>query len=116
MPTYEYACSACGIVEAFQSMREDPLTVCPNCKKRKVHRLVSLSAGVIFKGSGFWETDYNRPDQEKRAKAAKPKDGDKPAAAPETPAAKPADGDKPVTAKPETKAAPKKSDPPPAKS
>jgi putative FmdB family regulatory protein len=59
MPTYEYACPACGIVEAFQSMREDPLTVCPACKKRKVHRIVSRGAGVIFKGSGFWETDYH---------------------------------------------------------
>ena len=77
MPTYEYACSACGIVEAFQSMREEPLTMCPTCKKRKVHRIVSRGAGIIFKGSGFWETDYNRPDQDKRAKASADKKGDK---------------------------------------
>lgn len=60
MPTYEYACPKCGIVEAFQSIKEDALTKCPQCKKAKVQRMVSLGGGVIFKGSGFWETDYNR--------------------------------------------------------
>ncbi len=60
MPTYEYACPKCGIVEAFQSIKEPALTKCPTCKKAKVQRMVSLGGGVIFKGSGFWETDYNR--------------------------------------------------------
>jgi putative FmdB family regulatory protein len=60
MPTYEYACPKCGLVEAFQSIKEDALTKCPVCKKQKVTRMVSLGGGVIFKGSGFWETDYNR--------------------------------------------------------
>lgn len=60
MPTYEYACPKCGLVEAFQSIKEDALTKCPICKKQKVTRMVSLGGGVIFKGSGFWETDYNR--------------------------------------------------------
>lgn len=60
MPTYEYACPSCGIVEVFQSIKEDALTKCPKCKKRKVTRMVSTGGGVIFKGSGFWETDYNR--------------------------------------------------------
>ena len=60
MPTYEYACPKCGIVEAFQSIKEDALTKCPQCKKAKVQRMVSMGGGVIFKGSGFWETDYNR--------------------------------------------------------
>ncbi len=66
MPTYEYACPACGIVEVFQSMSEKPITRCPTCKKRKVTRMVSGGAGLIFKGSGFWETDYNRSDAYKK--------------------------------------------------
>jgi putative FmdB family regulatory protein len=60
MPTYEYACPKCGIVEAFQSIKEKALTKCPQCKKAKVIRMISGGGGVIFKGSGFWETDYNR--------------------------------------------------------
>jgi putative FmdB family regulatory protein len=63
MPTYEYACPSCGIVEVFQSIKEDALTRCPTCKKQKVTRMVSSGAGVIFKGSGFWETDYNRSQE-----------------------------------------------------
>ena len=74
MPTYEYACPKCGLVEAFQSIKEDALTKCPICKKQKVTRMVSLGGGVIFKGSGFWETDYNRSkeytDKAKGDKAA----------------------------------------------
>ena len=60
MPTYDYACPKCGIVEVFQSIKEDALKKCPRCKKAKVQRMVSAGGGVIFKGSGFWETDYNR--------------------------------------------------------
>jgi len=70
MPTYEYACPSCGIVEAFQSIKDDALKKCPQCKKEKVTRLVSLGGGVIFKGNGFWETDYNRSsDYTSRAKS-----------------------------------------------
>jgi putative FmdB family regulatory protein len=75
MPTYEYACPTCGIVEVFQSIKEAALTKCPNCKKAKVQRMVSQGAGVIFKGSGFWETDYNRSSDY----AAKQKNEGKPA-------------------------------------
>jgi putative FmdB family regulatory protein len=70
MPTYEYACPTCGIVEAFQSIKEPALTKCPSCKKAKVQRMISSGGGVIFKGSGFWETDYNRGgDYAKKQKA-----------------------------------------------
>ena len=70
MPTYEYACPKCGIVEVFQSIKEAALTKCPTCKKAKVQRMVSLGGGVIFKGSGFWETDYNRSsDYQTKSKA-----------------------------------------------
>jgi putative FmdB family regulatory protein len=59
MPTYEYSCPKCGHqFEAFQSMRDAPLTKCPKCKKTGVKRLIGGGAGLIFKGSGFYITDY----------------------------------------------------------
>lgn len=60
MPTYEYQCLNCGRkVEYFQSIHEDPITECPECKG-KLTRLVSSGAGLIFKGSGFYITDYKK--------------------------------------------------------
>lgn len=60
MPTYEYECQTCGhVFEAFQSMTDKPLRTCPECKG-KVKRLLGTGAGVVFKGSGFYETDYKR--------------------------------------------------------
>jgi putative FmdB family regulatory protein len=59
MPTYEYACPKCGYqFEQFQSMLDEPLKKCPKCKKTGVKRLVGGGAGLIFKGSGFYITDY----------------------------------------------------------
>jgi len=59
MPTYDYVCNNCGHrFEEFQSMSADPLKKCPQCKKNKLERLIGTGAGVIFKGSGFYETDY----------------------------------------------------------
>lgn len=59
MPTYEYACPKCGYTfEQFQSMSEAPLKKCPKCKKTGVKRLIGGGAGLIFKGSGFYITDY----------------------------------------------------------
>ncbi|MBI5767143.1 MAG: zinc ribbon domain-containing protein [Verrucomicrobia bacterium] len=59
MPTYEYVCSKCGHeFEQFQSMRDEPLKKCPACKKAGLKRLVGGGAGLIFKGSGFYITDY----------------------------------------------------------
>jgi putative FmdB family regulatory protein len=61
MPTYEYSCEKCGITfELFQSMRDAPLKICTCGKKGRVKRLVGRGAGIIFKGSGFYETDYRR--------------------------------------------------------
>ncbi len=58
MPTYEYHCTECGFnFEEFQSMAAEPLHVCPKCGG-KVRRLISAGGGIIFKGSGFYETDY----------------------------------------------------------
>lgn len=70
MPTYEYACSACGHrFEEFQSITAKPLTKCPRCKKNKVQRLISGGAGFLFKGSGFYITDYRSDSYKSAAKA-----------------------------------------------
>jgi putative FmdB family regulatory protein len=70
MPTYEYECEACGHdFEEFQSMAEPPLTKCPKCGKKKLHRLFGTGAAVLFKGSGFYETDYRSESYKKAAKA-----------------------------------------------
>ena len=59
MPTYEYECRACGHeFETMHSMTAPVLRKCPKCGKLKLERLISGGAGVIFKGSGFYETDY----------------------------------------------------------
>lgn len=72
MPTYEYECDACGHeFEVFQPMGSDPKKSCPSCKKRKARRLISSGGGVIFKGSGFYETDYRSDSYKKGAEADK---------------------------------------------
>lgn len=61
MPTYEYECVACGYEEEiFHSMKEEPRRRCPKCKKLKFRRRIGTGAGLLFKGSGFYETDYKR--------------------------------------------------------
>lgn len=70
MPTYEYECEACGhTFDEFQSMSEPPLTKCPKCGKKKLTRLFGTGAAVLFKGSGFYETDYRSESYKKAAKA-----------------------------------------------
>lgn len=76
MPTYEYACDTCGLFDVFQSMSEDAYKVCPQCKGRKIQRVISGGAGVIFKGDGFWETDYNRSEDYKAKVKSDAGDGD----------------------------------------
>ncbi|MFA5145692.1 MAG: FmdB family zinc ribbon protein [Candidatus Omnitrophota bacterium] len=60
MPTYEYECTHCGhSFEAFQKMTDKPLNKCPKCNN-KVKRLIGRGAGIIFKGTGFYATDYKK--------------------------------------------------------
>ena len=83
MPTYEYECTKCGhLFETVQSIKAEPLKKCPKCKGR-VKRVLGLGGGLLFKGSGFYTTDYRSESYKKAAKAdVKPADV-KPAAAPE---------------------------------
>jgi putative FmdB family regulatory protein len=70
MPTYDYKCDACGhAFEQFQSMTATPIRKCPKCKKSKVKRLIGTGAGLIFKGSGFYITDYRDQSYKDKAKA-----------------------------------------------
>lgn len=70
MPTYEYRCSACKHeFEQFQSITAKPIKKCPKCGKNKVDRLISSGAGMIFKGSGFYITDYRSEGYKQAAKS-----------------------------------------------
>jgi putative FmdB family regulatory protein len=73
MPTYDYVCDACHHkFELFQSITAEPEKKCPECKKRKLRRLIGPGAGFVFKGSGFYQTDYRSESYKKRAEADKP--------------------------------------------
>ena len=68
MPTYEYECTKCGHkFDLFQPMKDDPIKKCPECKG-KVDRLIGQGSGIIFKGSGFYETDYRSDSYKNTAK------------------------------------------------
>jgi putative FmdB family regulatory protein len=84
MPTYEYQCKICKHkFEAFQKITDRPLKACPKCKG-KIKRLISSGAGFIFKGSGFYTTDYRSPEYKKKSQEEKkqgpscPASGDNP--------------------------------------
>ena len=77
MPTYEYVCESCGHeLEIFQSMAEGAKRKCPACGTLKLRRRIGAGAGIVFKGSGFYETDY-RSKSYHEAKRADEKGGDK---------------------------------------
>lgn len=72
MPTYDYVCSSCGgELEYFQSMLDAPLTRCPTCPDGTLRRKIGMGAGIIFKGSGFYQTDYKNPGKPPEAIEAK---------------------------------------------
>jgi putative FmdB family regulatory protein len=73
MPTYEYECGACGHrFEKFQSIKDAPIRKCPKCGKTKVQRIIHGGAGILFKGSGFYQTDYRSKSYKESAKKDKP--------------------------------------------
>ena len=70
MPTYDYMCTLCGHkMEAFHSMTAEPLTQCPSCNEAGLKRQIGTGAGLIFKGSGFYTTDYRSESYKTGAKA-----------------------------------------------
>jgi putative FmdB family regulatory protein len=108
MPTYEYQCRACGVRhEQFQSMKDAPLKRCPSCGKRRLERLIGTGGAVIFKGSGFYQTDYRSESYKAAAAAEKPAES-----APKSESA----GGKESAPKPAAPAEPKAAEKPRAKS
>ena len=70
MPTYEYHCDACEHnFDEFQSINDKPLKKCPKCKKSKLRRVFGAGAAILFKGSGFYQTDYRSESYKAAAKA-----------------------------------------------
>ncbi|MEM9589502.1 MAG: FmdB family zinc ribbon protein [Planctomycetota bacterium] len=79
MPTYDYECDACGYeMEVFQGINDPVKKKCPKCGKLKLRRLFGSGAAIVFKGSGFYQTDYRSEGYKKAAKAdSKSKESDK---------------------------------------
>ena len=72
MPTYDYKCDKCDHTwELFQSITADPVKTCPECKSRKARRVIGPGAGILFKGSGFYQTDYRSDSYKQGAEADK---------------------------------------------
>jgi len=68
MPTYDYVCDGCGhAFELFQSMTDEVKKTCPKCKKKKLRRLIGSGGAIVFKGSGFYKTDYRSESYKKGA-------------------------------------------------
>ncbi len=114
MPHYDYVCDACGhAMELFQAISESPKRKCPKCGKSKLRRLIGMGAGVLFKGAGFYETDY-RSESYKEGERKSTPDADAPAAT-DAPKAKDAatdSGKEKPAASADGKAAEKKSETP----
>ena len=73
MPTYDYVCDACDTRSSCsQSITESAKKKCPKCKKPKLRRLIGAGVAIVFKGSGFYQTDYRSDSYKKRAEADKP--------------------------------------------
>jgi len=101
MPTYDYVCDGCNHeFEAFESIKADSQRICPECTEPKLRRKIGAGAAILFKGSGFYQTDYRSESYKKRAAADQP--ASKPAAESSSPASPPASGSKPEAAKPST--------------
>ena len=89
MPTYDYICDSCKHeFEAYESIKADPQKLCPECHAESLRRKIGPGAAILFKGSGFYQTDYRSDSYKSAAKADKPPEA--PKAADPAPAAKPA--------------------------
>ena len=76
MPTYDYVCDACEhAFELFQSIKDDAKRKCPECGRQKLRRLIGPGAAIVFKGSGFYKTDYRSESYKKGAAAEKSNGG-----------------------------------------
>ncbi|MCC5842406.1 MAG: zinc ribbon domain-containing protein [Opitutales bacterium] len=105
MPTYEYVCDACGSeFEAFQRMSESLLTDCSSCGESRLRRKIGRGAGFIFKGGGFYETDFKDKKGKKEETAPASKESstasssDKPVSGESKEASKPSEKSAPVAA------------------
>src|SRR6516225_7514421 len=79
MPTYDYICDACGHeFESFESITAQPRTDCPECQAPQLRRKIGPGAAILFKGSGFYQTDYRSESYKKAAKAEKSPDSASP--------------------------------------
>ena len=101
MPTYDYVCDACGHkFEEMQSFSADPLKTCQKCGQDKLRRLFGTGAAILFKGGGFYETDYRSEGYKKSEKAessaGKPAEAPASTPTPSTPASTPAKSDGPA--------------------
>jgi len=106
MPTYDYECDACGHkFELFQGINDEVQTKCPECKKKKLRRLFGTGGAIVFKGSGFYQTDYRSESYKKGAKAEKSSSESKPAESKGSEGSKSTESSKP--AKSEAKSKPK---------
>jgi putative FmdB family regulatory protein len=76
MPTYDYLCDECGHeFEVYESITAEPRKDCPECSRATLRRKIGPGAAILFKGSGFYQTDYRSESYKKAAKADKPSDG-----------------------------------------
>ncbi len=90
MPTYDYECDACSHkFEHFQGINDPLLKKCPECKKQKLRRLIGAGGAVMFKGTGFYQTDYRSEGYKQKAAADKPSDTSSSTSSESKPAAKP---------------------------
>jgi len=73
MPTYHYRCKSCNYeFEEMQKITEEPLKICPSCKKSSLVRIIGGGMGLVFKGSGFYITDYKNKSNSFSTKTSKP--------------------------------------------
>jgi putative FmdB family regulatory protein len=111
MPTYDYECDACDhTFELFQSISEPVKKKCPECGKPKLRRLFGTGAAVMFKGSGFYQTDYRSESYKKAAESDKKSTSETKSEGKDDSAAKPKAEAKPSAGKSEKKKKPAKSD------